>query len=454
MKILMTGATGLIGKELGKVLVEKGHELLVVTRNKVKAREQLPYPAEILVGDLNNGPLKDERLSSVDAVINLMGESVGVGRWSKHKKEEIYNSRVLGTRHLVQSLVKAPRVFVSGSALGYYGPRGEELLTEDMAPGSDFLSKVTIDWEKEVEAVSSRKAFIRTGIVLSQQGGALEKMLFPFRVGVGGPLGNGQQWMSWIHIKDIVGLFVFALENEKVHGALNGVAPHPVRNREFSETLSLCLGKTMGPPVPAIVLKFMFGEMGSVVLGSQRGSVKKATDLGYRYQYEKLHDALHEICAPYRAGEEIYQVEQYVPESPAALFPFFQDPQNLEKITPESLNFRIQNISSGEIEQGTVIDYKLQIHGVPAKWKAEIDEWQPPFKFVDNQIEGPYKLWRHTHEFHPIGAGTLLVDRVRYKLPMGKLGWLVASHWVRKDVEKIFNFRRRYIVNMKIEKHP
>jgi uncharacterized protein (TIGR01777 family) len=450
MRILLTGATGLIGKELGKELVSEGHDLFVISRSLAKAREQLPFPCEVIRGDLTKEILHDERLQEVDAVINLLGEPIAGGRWNAERKKRIHDSRVIGTRNLVQSLKNAKlKVFVSGSAMGYYGDRGDELLSEDAGPGKDFLAQVCVDWENEVKILSCRKVFIRTSVVLANQGGALDKMLFPFRAGVGGPLGNGKQWMSWIHIKDIVGLFAFALNNEKVEGPLNGASPYPVRNREFSETLSRSLGRMMGPAVPVFVLKALFGEMGEVLVTSEQGDAKKALALGYRFHYEKLHDAFHDICAPFRDGEETFVTEQYVPEPPEKLFEFFRDPNNLESLTPEMLKFHIHKVSSTEIHQGTFIDYKLRVHGIPINWKSEIKDWKPPFSFIDDQLKGPYRQWTHLHEFRPFQGGTLMVDQVRYKLPMGFLGWLVASNFVRKDVENIFSFRRKYIANIK-----
>lgn len=450
MRILITGSTGLIGCEIGKKLVEKGHEILVVSRSLAKAREMLPFPCEILVGDLNKEPLRDERLKSVDAVINLMGEPVVGGRWTEEKKQKIYNSRVVGTRNLVMSLPPSVQIFISGSAIGYYGDRGNDVLGEGDSHGTDFLAKVCVDWEAEGAKAPGRHVFIRTGVVLAHQGGALDEMLFPFRAGVGGILGKGNQWMSWIHLKDIVGLFVHAFENSHVTGALNGVAPHPVTNREFSICLANVLNRRLGPSVPIAGLKLLFGEGAHAITSSLRGSADKAQAVGYKFQYTKVDEALAEICAPFKNGEDVFYSEQYLPLPPEKVFPFFQDPHNLERITPPTLNFHIQKVSSSEITQGTLIDYTLKIHGVPVKWRTKIDQWDPPSKFVDTQLQGPYSLWHHTHEFRPFCGGTLMVDTVRYRVPMGYLGWLVAGKIVRSEVESIFSYRRKFISTMDV----
>ncbi|WP_374073398.1 TIGR01777 family oxidoreductase [Bdellovibrio bacteriovorus] len=447
MRILMTGATGLIGKEVGKVLAEKGHELFVVSRSLAKAREILPFPCEVIVGDLNEGPLKDERLKSIEAVINLMGEPIINGRWTEEKKKSIYDSRVIGTRHLVASLPATLKIFASASAIGFYGSCGDEILREDHNPGSDFLAKVCVDWEREAAKAPGRKVYMRTAPVLSRQGGALEQMLFPFRAGVGGVLGDGQQWMSWIHIKDIVGLYVFALENQKAQGPLNGAAPNSVTNKEFSQALAHALGKRLGPSVPHMALKLIFGEAADALLSSVRVSAEKAEALGYKFHFADLSEALDELCAPFKAGEDVFVSEQFVATPPENIFPFFQDAGNLEQFNPPNYDLHVEKVSSTEIKQGTSIDYRLKIHGVPSRWKTEIDEWLPPYKFVDKQKLGPYRFWHHTHEFRPFCGGTLVVDKVRYRLPLGYLGWVLGAKIVKSDVEKIFSFRRKFMAN-------
>lgn len=452
MRILITGATGLIGRELGKSLAEKGHEIFVVSRSLAKAREMLPFPCEVIIGDLSKGPIKNSYLDSVDAVINLMGEPVFGSRWTEEKKKNIYNSRVLGTRNLVDSIPESVKIFISSSAIGYYGSCADEVIFEDHGAGEDFLAKVCIDWEKETLKAPGRKIIMRTGIVLSQSGGALDQMFFPFRAGVGGPLATGRQWMSWIHLKDIVGLYLFALENQKVQGPINGVGPEPVTNKIFSEILAQALGKKTSLPVPFLILKMLYGEASEVLVSSIRGSSSKVENLGYNFNYKELYVALKEICSSFKEGKEIFYSEQFLPEPPEKVFSFFKEAQNLEKITPPTLQFKIEKISSKEIQQGTEIDYKIKIHGVPAKWKTEIDEWQPPYKFVDNQKVGPYREWHHTHEFKPFCGGTLLIDKVQYRLPLGYLGWLVGNNFIHKDVENIFSFRRKYISTMDVPK--
>jgi len=452
MKVLMTGATGLIGKELGKALVNLGHEVYAVTRDAAKARSQLPFPCEIIEGDLSQGPLKDTHdLRLMDAVINLAGENIGGGRWNESRKRRIYESRVLGTRHLIQSLPVSPKTFINASAIGYYGSRGDEELTEESAPGNDFLAQVCQDWEEELltfsygDALSAtRVVSLRTGVVLAPQGGVMEKLLPLFRRGLGSVMGDGKQWMSWIHIEDEIGLILHALEKNSLRGPINLVSPQPVTNEEFSRTLAAVLGAGMAPRVPAMVLWASMGEMAGLALSSTKALPKVAQQTGYKFKYTDLEKALEQVCNKH--VEEIFVSEQFLPWTPEQIFPFFSDVGNLQKITPPTLDFEIISGNRDKIQRGSEIVYRLKVHGVPIKWKSVIEEWEPPYRFMDVQVEGPYTVWRHTHEFIPFAGGTLMVDRVRYLLPMGSVGNLIGGSLVRNEIEKIFQFRRQYLI--------
>jgi uncharacterized protein len=452
MKILMTGATGLIGKELGKALVGRGYEVFVVTRDVAKARSQLPFPCEIIEGQLTEGPLTHyQSLPPMDVVINLAGENIGGGRWNESRKRKIYESRILGTRHLIQSLPVAPKVFISASAIGYYGSQGDTVLTEDSPPGDDFLAQVCQDWEEELLTFSygevmtaTRVVSIRTGMVLSSQGGAMDRLLPLYRRGLGSILGDGKQWMSWIHIADQVGLILHALEKNSLRGPINLVSPNPVTNEEFSKTLASVLDVRLGPRVPAMVLWASMGEMANLVLNSQRVLPQVATQTGYKFKYPELKAALEQVCN--REEQEVFISEQYLPWKPEQVFPFFSHAGNLQKITPSSLNFEILSGSPGQIQQGSEIVYRLKLHGVPMKWRTRIEDWNPPHQFTDTQIEGPYTVWRHTHEFRPFAGGTLMVDRIHYILPMGAFGSLLGGSFVRAELERVFAYRREYLI--------
>ena len=278
MIIAMTGASGFIGKAAVERLRASGHEV---------------RPVKLRDGDT---------LPECDAVIHLAGEPVAQ-RWTPEAKQRIRESRIEGTRRVVEQaglLHRAPLVFLSGSAIGIYGSRGDEVLSESSAPGSGFLAEVCVEWEKaadEALTLGTRVVKLRTGVVLGRGGGALARMLRPFRMGVGGKLGSGRQWMSWIHLADLIGLIEFAIADTKVSGPLNGTAPNPATNAELTRGLAGELHRPAILPAPAFGLKLMFGEMASVLLDSQRVLPRVALDRGYRFRYPELLPALRSVVA-------------------------------------------------------------------------------------------------------------------------------------------------------------
>ncbi len=442
MKILLTGGTGLIGKEIGKKLVRDGFDVVVISRDQKKAKMQLPFPAEVIEGDLSHGPIKN--FPTVDAVIHLVGESVAEGRWSEERKKRIYDSRIVSTKNLKTSLKNQKVHLLSASAIGVYPDSGDQDLIETSPAGDGFLAIVCKDWEAEAAQIGQDCTIFRIGIVLSEHGGALEKMLFPFRAGLGGALGSGEQWMSWIHIDDLSEAFLWALKNKKF-GVFNAVSPHPARNKEFSQALAKALHRPLGLNVPKLALKFLYGEMASVILSSQKVRPNYLIKEKFSFQFTDLQQTLSQLCKAWGEGEDLFFSEQYLPKKIEEIFPFFSAAENLESITPSNLSFKIQKVSTPEIQKGTLIDYRLKIRGVPVKWRTEIAAWEPGKYFVDQQLVGPYKLWHHTHDFQKMGLGTLMTDRVRYRSPMGFLGWLVAGHLVQKEISGIFNYRRKVI---------
>jgi uncharacterized protein (TIGR01777 family) len=292
MKILITGASGLIGRALRRSLEDKGHELLLASRSEPKKRNQINWTIE-------EGFAEPERLEGFDAVIHLAGESISSLRWSEAKKRAIRDSRVLGTRSVVEAMEQMrqkPKVFISGSATGIYGDRGDEEMTEADEPGDTFLSEVCKDWEAEslkAEALGIRTVLLRTGIVLAQDGGALATMLTPFKLGVGGVVGSGRQFMSWISLDDEVGAIVFLLENEEIRGPVNVVAPNPVTNKEFTKTLGEVIYRPTIFPLPAFAVDLIFGEMGdALLLDSTRVVPQRLLDAGYKFKYTNLKPAL------------------------------------------------------------------------------------------------------------------------------------------------------------------
>lgn len=409
----------------------------------------MPYPARAIVGDLTKGPLKDERLSQVDAVIHLAGESVGDGRWTNERKRKLVDSRVLATNNLFESTGLAPKAVLGGSAVGYYGDRGDEVLDEGAGAGKDFLAELCVNWEAATNRFKERGArvvLLRTAMVLSRRGGALMPLIPLFRTGLAGKLGSGEQWMSWIHLEDHVALQIHLLESD-VHGPVNMAAPEPVTNIEFTKVLAQRLDVSAAVPAPAIALKLALGEKAALVLSSQRAMPAKAIASGFKFEFTDLGAALQDLFPAGEEGEELYETEQFVPGKIDGLFEFFSDARNLQKITPPMLDFHIVGDVPKPIHENALINYKLKIRGVPIRWQTRIAQWNPPHSFVDTQEEGPYGFWHHTHTFEPMEGGVLMKDRVRYRLPYGKIGKAVGS-LVRSDVEGIFKFRHQVIGDM------
>jgi len=299
MKILVTGATGLIGRSLCGRLTDDGHTVIGVSRSSRKPPGLAV--AEVLQWDPQTGPITSSALDGVDAVVNLAGEPIDSRRWSEQQKKLIRDSRIVTTRNLVEtlrSIDRKPEVLVSSSAVGFYGDRGDEQLDETSTPGGGFMSEICREWEREAERVTERGirvVEVRTGVVLSREGGALQKMLTPFKFGIGGPLGNGKQWFPWIHINDIVGIYHHAIATSALHGPVNGAAPEPVTNKEFTRELARALHRPAFLPVPEAALRVLVGEMADVLFGSQRVLPRVALESGYRFQYPSLTEALSDL---------------------------------------------------------------------------------------------------------------------------------------------------------------
>lgn len=297
MKVLVTGSTGLVGTAVGNELAREGHTVCRLIRPVSTvaggAKEGFDVAWNPATGQLGGAGV------GADAVVNLAGASIAGGRWTKARKQLLRTSRIDTTRALVGALAKMnarPRVLVSASAIGIYGDRGDERLTEESEPGTDFLAGLAQDWEAEAlkaEALGIRVVLTRFGIVLARHGGALAKMLLPFKLGVGGSLGSGKQWMSWITLEDVVGAVRFAIENGSVRGAVNVVAPQPVQNAEFTQALAKALRRPGLFPAPTFVLRLALGEMAdALLLSSQRVSTQKLQGLGYQFRFPELPSAL------------------------------------------------------------------------------------------------------------------------------------------------------------------
>ncbi len=296
MRVVVTGGTGFVGRRLGARLLEKGHDVVVLSRGGV--RPGLPVGLRVVPWQ-TGAPGWETEVDGADGVVNLAGENIAQ-RWTSRAKARIVSSRLEAVAALREALEKAgkkPRVVVNASAVGYYGSRGDEELEESEPPGDDFLARTCVAWEEAAARLAGpglRVVRVRTGTVLSAEGGALAKLLPVFRAFAGGPLGGGAQWMSWIHRDDLVDLLLFALEDGRVDGPLNGTAPNPVRNREFAAALGKALHRPAIAPAPAAAVKLLFGEMATVVLEGQRVVPAKALSLGFAFRFPRLPEALQD----------------------------------------------------------------------------------------------------------------------------------------------------------------
>jgi uncharacterized protein (TIGR01777 family) len=292
MNILVVGGRGFIGSALCSRLRDGGYKVTVTTRRKTTSDNEITWsPPELIAPEI---------LSRFDGIVNLAGESI-VSYWTKDKKERILSSRIDTTRSIVVSMANTdtrPKVLVSASAIGYYGPHDDEPVTEDTQAASDFLADVCVKWEAEAykaEALGVRVVTVRIGGVLDADGGALPQMATPFKFFLGGPIGSGKQWFSWIHRDDVVGMMQHAIENDSVSGPINATAPHPVTNREFSDALGKVLNRPSCLAVPGFVVKLTLGELGAILLTGQKVIPEKALATGYKFKYSDVTEALREI---------------------------------------------------------------------------------------------------------------------------------------------------------------
>ena len=293
MKILVTGGAGFIGSALSRELNSSGHSVTITTRRQSDSKQKLTWQAPALI--------PSNTMSNFDAVINLAGEPIVSSRWTKVRKERIMSSRIHTTRALVQSMQNAhqrPKVLISASAIGYYGAHGDEEVTEETQPATDFLAEVCKAWEAEAlkaQELGVRVVLIRIGAVLESDGGALPPMTIPFKFFLGGPIGSGKQWFSWIHRDDMVGIITYALENDFVSGPFNATAPQPVTNREFTSALGKALNRPSWLSVPGFIVRLSLGELGSVLLTGQRVLPEKILKAGYKFRFNEVSEALSAI---------------------------------------------------------------------------------------------------------------------------------------------------------------
>ncbi|HYK52891.1 MAG TPA: TIGR01777 family oxidoreductase [Candidatus Eremiobacteraceae bacterium] len=448
MRVGVTGASGFIGRALVAALLARGDIPIAFTRKAENPNVAASKGIETRKFDVNDPAADPKALEGLDAIVNLAGETVD-GRWTAAKKRAIYDSRAKGSHNLVAALAKIdqrPRVLVSASATGYYGDRCDEVLDDSSGPGNDFLAHVCIDWEREVraaEALGMRTVSLRTGIVLGKAG-AMAKLRPIFLLGAGGPIGSGRQWMPWIHIDDLVSMYLMALDRADVSGAIAAAAPDYASNGRVMAALAGALNRPSFAVAPAFAMRLALGEFAESVLGGQLLLPRRAADLGFAWRHPTLETAMADAVGAgsnHKAALQVFESEQRIAAPVEEVFAFFSETRNLERLTPPELKWKIRSEAS-TMRLGTAVDYSLRVHGVPIGWRSLAVEWSPPNGFTDVQVRGPYLWWKHTHRFEREGSGTLVRDLVEYELPLAPLGE-IGRGLVRRDIESAFAFRRR-----------
>jgi uncharacterized protein (TIGR01777 family) len=463
-RVVVTGATGFVGRALCLRLAADGAQIVALARSPDAARAKLGAEAEIVADDGRIETLV-QAVDGADAVVHLAGEPVFGGRWTAARKARLRSSRIDYGQRLVAALEKAerrPSVFVSASAVGYYGDRGDEVLPEETSPGSDFLAELCRDWEASTEGVSAlgiRRVVFRLGVVLGREGGALAQMLLPFSFGLGGRIGSGKQWMPWVHLQDLVGMIRAAVRDAGWSGIYNGTAPNPVRNVDFTRALGRTLRRPTPFPVPGFGLKLVFGGAADVLLGGQRTS-SRVESAGYAFEFPTLEAALADVVGavpdlvlepaqswpevPYLSGRRPrYHLRQTtVLDAPLEqVFAFFSRPENLGALTPGSMRFEIRTPPPIEMKEGAELEYAIGLGPVPMRWHSRIDEWKAGERFADAQLSGPYAVWYHVHRYERLGERTRMTDEVWYAPPLGPLGRIGQALIVGPMLRRLFGFR-------------
>jgi len=457
MRVFVTGATGFIGRALIPRLQRDGHAVVAWVRSPARARGLLGAEVELLHVDTAPDGLV-AAIERSDAVVNLAGEPLMGGRWTGARRAVLEESRVAVTERLVRAMAEGksrPRVFISGSAVGYYGDRADEPLAEASGSADDFLARLCRRWEsaaQDADRLGARVVRLRTGVVLGRAGGALAQMLPPFQLGVGGRVGSGKQYLPWIHLHDLVKIIAVALVDDRYRGPVNGVAPEQATSRSFARALGRALHRPAILPLPA--LKVFFGEAATVLLASQRVDPRVLRELQFAFDFPTLDSALEDIVggtgvsiSPTQsrsegAGEARYELRaRTVIDAPIEdTFAFFSKAANLGVITPAAMRFSIQG-QVPPMAAGAMIDYRVRFGPLPVRWRTRITTWEPGRRFADLQEKGPYRFWWHEHTFQADGPRTVMEDRVYYTPPLGLFGRLANRLFIRSTLRRIFQYR-------------
>ena len=437
----MSGGTGLIGKELGKALVAAGHQLILVSRNKETTRLLVPYPHQSVSWAELNQPVQE--VQNVDAIVNLAGAGIADKRWSSKYKDVLLSSRKDSTEQLVvlaHYLKNRLKVFISTSAVGYYGHGKNKVMKEDSKPGQSFLSRLCHEWEKVLESLQSlknvRTVVFRVGMVLSERGGALRKMTSIFQSSMAGTLGKGTQYVSWIDIQDLVRMYVFVLDHHIV-GTFNAVAPTPVLSKEFTHSLAQTLGVSDLLPIPTFAIRLYMGEKADLVLHSQRVSCDKIRSAGFNFNFSRVQDSFLQRVLNVQSYENVLFFEQWLPVQKEKVFAFFSSPKNLEQITPAKFHLQVMQNSAKNLQLDSEVYLKFSAYYMfTFRSKLRVIRYNYPTVLVINQEDGPCKKWMNFYQFEELGEGVLIKNKIN--LRVSNVSKKACSH-----IEKVFDFRKK-----------
>lgn len=469
MHILMTGATGFIGRAAVLRLQRDGHTVSAWTRSAERARSRLGAGVRIIAASEGDAGL-ERAVDDADVIVNLAGEPILGGRWTRKRRRALIDSRVHLTERLVAAVRTArrpPRALISASAVGFYGHRPGEALDEQSVLGEGFAAELCRAWEAaamRAESGDTRVALLRIGIVLGAGGGALATALPAFRAGLGGPLGNGEQVFPWIHLDDMAEIIACAVSDERLSGPINCAAPDRANQRELARCIGRVLRRPAVVPVPASALKLALGDAADVLLASQQVVPRALQARGYQFRFTDLQAAVRDVLqpvdsciiepiegraagvpiGPYLAARRPRYVLDQTTEIDAPLaevFGFFSQAENLAAITPPSMSFHILTPTPIAMGAGATIDYRIKIGPAPMKWRTVIEAWEPGVRFVDAQHRGPYRAWWHEHHFQAVGERTIMRDLVYYAPPLGVLGRIANRLFIDRMLRQIFDYR-------------
>ena len=461
MNILIFGGTGFIGRPVVARLQGRGHKIRCLTRDVSRAKDLLGADIELLNLELPDSDFKKE-IEFADVVINLAGEPLAGVRWNNSKKRKFYESRIGLNKLISENISKCdnpPSLFISASAVGVYGDRAEEVLTEDSSPSSDYLSQLCLDWENEAvksEEYGVRVCTLRLGIVLGREGGVLKQVMPSFEMGLGTYVGSPKQMVPWIHILDVVRAVEFCIDT-KINGPVNVVAPKASTSINFAKLLANISRAKIVLHIPYILLLLVFASGAKVLTNSQNAVPDKLIGNNFKFEYDSLEKALKDEVAPefiqisksskfisHLKSKGQYQLRTSITLNSKAedTFAFFGSPLNLGLSTPDWLGFRILEIPD-QITEGSTILYKIKLGFIYMKWCTVIAKWQPTDVFVDFQSKGPYSLWWHEHSIKSLSPNSsIMEDLVTYKVPFGIFGRIAHYFFIRKTLNRIFNYRR------------